>query len=69
MVMVRGGVSEAFADDLDRHGSGDEQCAVGVTEVVVVPTPAQTRLCRPPRYADLDGEALEEGANVLALSA
>jgi hypothetical protein len=47
------GVTEAFLDDLGVDAGGERQGGGRVPEVVVVPTSAQPRLCRPPRYADL----------------
>ena len=46
-------VTEPFTDNLDWYPGFDEQRAMGMTQVVVVPTSAQARLCRPGRYADL----------------
>jgi hypothetical protein len=46
------GVPEAVHDRGEVGAAGQQPGGVGVAQVVVVPTSAQARLCRPPRYAD-----------------
>ena len=46
------GVAEAFLDHLRMDSRFQSEGRSGVSEVVLVPTSAQPRLCRPPRYAD-----------------
>ena len=51
-----GRVAEHLGDDLGVDSLPEQQRRRRVPQVVLVPTSAQTRLCRPPRYADIGQE-------------
>ena len=50
-------VPEEVLDDLRVRTGLEQDGGCCVPKVVVVPTSAQSRLCRPPRYADLRAES------------
>jgi hypothetical protein len=51
-------VPEPSTDNLEVDTSLESGGGVAVTHVVIVPTSAQPRLCRPLRYADLVAKAV-----------
>jgi len=63
------GMAQPGLDLLRVSALGNEQCGARMPEIMVVPTSAQARLCRPPRYADLSANALVREAKGLMLSA
>jgi len=62
-------VSELPLDDHKRHALVGHLDRVRVTQLVVVPTSAQSPLSRPPRYAELGEESLLRAVRDPELSA